>query len=129
MTQVDFATRENSLFQRSNCRLSRLEQPDKILFNVPGRQKYGDPVLNISKIECRKRGSIFSMQKKHSAWRHLRITDEFHNILNIIVFIWSQNNKVKEVKKRFCKATVGRKCGDLLCKWKRNVAGAQISTS
>ena len=35
MTEVDFASRENSLFQSSYCRLGRLGHPEEILFNIP----------------------------------------------------------------------------------------------
>lgn len=47
--------------------------------------------------------ALFLACKKHLAWHHPRITDEFRNILNIIIFIWSQKNKVTEVTKVLAK--------------------------
>lgn len=97
---------------------ARLEQPDKILYNVPGRQKYGDPVLNISKRECRKRGPIFSMQKTFSLTSpqdHGRVSQ---HLKYYYVYLKSKQQSHTS-NKSSGKATVGRKCGDLLCIWKR----------
>lgn len=45
MTVVDLAARENSLFQRSYCRLSKLAQADEILFNIRASHPVTSPSL------------------------------------------------------------------------------------